>query len=269
MAGFYTIVKIWRRTCSISSHIALLLTKYYSSYVYLTQMYGSQWRNLAAACSLLFLYYESHEIPFQYGKSHETPHQYYRSRENPYQVLQVMRTTSEHAMKLKDRKRKLLHSIYTIWEQLLKIWWLNFSTRCVLLLASDILGLQTWRCYHCATNGKHKSAYEKPYLRQRLRPLLYKLTERLKYIIIIVLLDGHHLYIVTIFTPAIVTPYGVSEMVLALWTDQDGGPFILCHPCYTETATQNEPLTLPGKIDPLLYQPKPFYSQAQHVLYTQ
>ena len=40
--------------------------------------------------------------------------------------------------------------------------------------------------------------------------------ERLKYIIIIVLLVGHHLYIVTIFTPAIVTPYGVSKMVLAL-----------------------------------------------------
>ena len=41
-------------------------------------------------------------------KSRENLYQYYKSRKNLYQVLQVMRTASEHAMKLEVRMIKSL-----------------------------------------------------------------------------------------------------------------------------------------------------------------
>ena len=49
--------------------------------------------------------WESMEIPFQYIKSHEN-----LLHENPYQVLQVMHTTSEHAM----TSSKIIERLITI-----------------------------------------------------------------------------------------------------------------------------------------------------------
>ena len=88
-----------------------------------------------------FFYYKSHENLYQYYKSCENLYQYYKSHENPYQVLQVTRTASEHAMKLKVRMIKSLSPQYQAIPEK------HHSFVAVGIVTCDVL------CTHNNTNG--------------------------------------------------------------------------------------------------------------------
>ena len=66
--------------------------------------HANVWESMGKPCSCM-QFIKSHIF---YCKSRENPYQYYKSRENLYQVLQVMRGTSERAMKSKVRMIKSL-----------------------------------------------------------------------------------------------------------------------------------------------------------------
>ena len=96
--GFNTKLSCWgKKVCQQNN-------AYY--HVWLTQMYGRQWGRKPCSCTQFtkscIFYCKSCKNPYQYYKSHENSYQY------SYQVLQVTRTTSEHAMKSKVHMIKSL-----------------------------------------------------------------------------------------------------------------------------------------------------------------
>ena len=78
----------------------------------------------------MILYYKSREILYQYYKSHENLYKYYKSRES-VQVLQVMRTTSEHAMKSKITSENHNHHSAKLYQ---KPYQLSLALCCIMVI---------------------------------------------------------------------------------------------------------------------------------------